>query len=501
MATKAAQISSEDVQIQAVPFAGRVSAEMPAGLQDEVAEVYETRSVDFMEGQTSKEVVEEVRSHKSARSLHGFLSTNLAAIRRTYVLHILRTLLLIVILMWASLPAFWGALANSAKMTRNFEAWFIDRDDSRIGHALWQSISGGPSTGLQLGWVPVSAHTAGTDEQIIDSILNNEAWVAVVVSANLTTRLSDARQNGDATWDPTTAITVYYAQARNEVATGTYVLPITIQTLQTVTTAWATGSAQRYFAQITARNTVNDTALHLIAVAPQTIMPAISWTTINLRPYTAPAAQAVTLVGNIFLCIFAFMLTMSNYNARAAIAPYLPFSSYLALRIVVPMVCYIPLSVSYSLVSLAFDLPFGTKYSKAGGFFLFMVYVYLGMASLGLALEAMITILTPIFAPFFLFLLILYNVAPVVLPAELQNPFYSYGQGFPIYNLSQAVRTILFNTQSQLGLNAGVMLLWIALSAGTVCLFTWYMRRRSIRAARRAMKNVEKAEDSPVKKV
>ena len=34
------------------------------------------------------------------------------------------------------------------------------------------------------------------------------------------------------------------------------------------------------------------------------------------------------------------------------------------------------------------------------------VFVYLGMAALGLALEAMITILTPKFVPFFLFILV-----------------------------------------------------------------------------------------------
>lgn len=46
------------------------------------------------------------------------------------------------------------------------------------------------------------------------------------------------------------------------------------------------------------------------------------------------------------------------------------------------------------------------RYSEAGGFFLAFVYFYLGMAALGLALEAMITLLTPVFTPFFLFTLV-----------------------------------------------------------------------------------------------
>ena len=63
-------------------------------------------------------------------------------------------------------------------------------------------------------------------------------------------------------------------------------LPITTQLLTASTSAYATASAQRYFAQITPDKVVNATALELLAQAPQTISPAISWNTVNLRPYT-----------------------------------------------------------------------------------------------------------------------------------------------------------------------------------------------------------------------
>lgn len=128
------------------------------------------------------------------------------------------------------------------------------------------------------------------------------------VQPNATTSLSHARANGDNTYDPSTAIKVFYAQARQEIATGNYLVPLTTQMLQATTSAFATQTAQRYFAQIDSNGQPNSTALQMIANAPQTISPAIGWTMINLRPYTAPTAQAVTLVGNIFLCIFAFMI-------------------------------------------------------------------------------------------------------------------------------------------------------------------------------------------------
>lgn len=49
---------------------------------------------------------------------------------------------------------------------------------------------------------------------------------------------------------------------------------------------------------------------------------------------------------------------MAHAAARALIAPRLRLSSYLCLRLAVPFIAYLPLSMSYTLVSLAFGLPF-----------------------------------------------------------------------------------------------------------------------------------------------
>ncbi|RDX39720.1 hypothetical protein OH76DRAFT_1490876 [Lentinus brumalis] len=348
---------------------------------------------------------------------------------------IVRATALIVALMWICLPVYWGALSDSAKLTGNLEAWFIDRDGARVGQSLVAAVRKYSPPGPQLAWKFMDPDDVGDDDDVQRMVLEEQVWVAVVVQPNATTHLSRARVNGDQTYDPTTAIKVFYSQARQEIATGNYIVPLTTAMLQATTSAYATQTAQRYFAQINSNGEPNSTALQLIANAPQTITPAISWTMVNLRPYNAPAAQAVTLVGNIFLCIFSFMITMANSTARALIEAHMRFLPYIALRIIVPLVAYFPLSMSYALVNVAFDLPLGTKYGDAGGFLLSFFFIYLGMCALGLSLEAMITIFTPRFVPFFLFTLILYNVAPVVLPDELQNSFYSYGSGFPIWNL------------------------------------------------------------------
>lgn len=73
-------------------------------------------------------------------------------------------------------------------------------------------------------------------------------------------------------------------------------MPITTNLLQGTTSAYATYSAQLYLAGIKSDGTINATALQLLADAPQTIAPAVSWTTINLRPYTCVSSYLLASI-------------------------------------------------------------------------------------------------------------------------------------------------------------------------------------------------------------
>jgi hypothetical protein len=72
------------------------------------------------------------------------------------------------------------------------------------------------------------------------------------------------------------------------------------------------------------------------------------------------------------------------------------------------------------------------------------------------------------------------NISVTVLPTELEVWFYKYGLGFPVYNMSQIVRTIIFNTKNHLGRNFGVLLAWVALSLITLPILQYLVRRREI---------------------
>lgn len=98
---------------------------------------------------------------------------------------------------------------------------------------------------------------------------------------------------------------------------------------------------------------------------------------------------------------------MAGYAVRAPLEPFLTTRELLQLRLGAPLVLYGVLSFSYSMISLAFKVPFDAHFGYAGGFFLYWIFVYMTMASLGLATEFAIQFLTPRFMTFFLFVSVL----------------------------------------------------------------------------------------------
>ena len=237
---------------------------------------------------------------------------------------------------------YWGSLSSSAALTGNLSVWVIDRDQARIGVGLTNTVQEARTSGPgSLGWQIVDKDVAGDDNAVIQAVLSEDTWMAIVgrqalslpsqyihiqflsfpsiVSENATLRLSNARARGNASYDPASAITVYYAQARNEVASSNFLLPLSSAFLNNFTSTFAAASLTRFISSISSDDgSVNATALELIAQAPQTIAPAVGFTMVNLRPYDAPTAQAVTLVGQIYIVIFGFIFVSHSVFDRWA---------------------------------------------------------------------------------------------------------------------------------------------------------------------------------------
>jgi hypothetical protein len=125
------------------------------------------------------------------------------------------------------------------------------------------------------------------------------------VNYNATARLVEARANGDTEYDPSSAITFIYSQARNEIASDSYIVPLTTVLLRDTLDKLSANFTSQYLASINSMEpTAARIALWNVAKAPRTITTPFGFRTKNIRPYNAPVAEAILLVGQIYILIF-----------------------------------------------------------------------------------------------------------------------------------------------------------------------------------------------------
>lgn len=110
----------------------------------------------------------------------------------------------------------------------------VNRDLARIGNTLESTVLAAPTRGPgALWWRLVNASHFPDDEAIIQAVIEERTWLAVVgmdwpsifisasftynakVSKNATDSLTLARSVGNASYDPSSIITVYYAQVNS----------------------------------------------------------------------------------------------------------------------------------------------------------------------------------------------------------------------------------------------------------------------------------------------
>lgn len=130
--------------------------------------------------------------------------------------------ILTIIIMWLTLPAYWGSLWLSNVYTNNLGVRIVDYDGGAVGTAVIQGLL--QHTG-QLGYFVSSASEWPSAQGVIDSMLDEQEWAAITINSGATASLLSARQNGATGYNGSSAITVYYAQARNELASGNYLVP------------------------------------------------------------------------------------------------------------------------------------------------------------------------------------------------------------------------------------------------------------------------------------
>ncbi|GIC94863.1 SNG1 family protein [Aspergillus udagawae] len=300
-------------------------------------------------------------------------------------------------------------------------------------------------------------------------VYDEHAYAAIIVNPNATTLLYDAVANGHSSYDPSGAAQFIVISARDQTTYSSYIEPalswFQLEVLAEFGPRWI--------------QTLTQQSMDISRV-PQAVNPAIGFYKVDLRPFGPAAATPSVTIGLIYLIIIAFFNTPFLMPVHMQFIkgnhPPLKNSQWLIWRLCSSIVAYFFLSLFYSFVSLAFQIPFSNSPAPDtlpaananayghGSFMVFWMLNWVGMTALGLPCENMGMILGFPHNALFLIFWVITNVATGFYALDLAPGFFAWGYAWPLHRIVEALRTILFGTHSRIGLDFGILFAWIGVS-------------------------------------
>ncbi|KAG5364396.1 Nitrosoguanidine resistance protein [Yarrowia sp. E02] len=364
----------------------------------------------------------------------------------------------------AAFSVFWGAMYRRSERTHNLRVGVINWDNGVVGDLFMDQVRSRPpeKTLVSLDYIPSDMFS--TREQIETLVVQFNYWGVLVVEQNATQDTEDILRGEK---KEKAQISYYYASARQETIHAMYVTPqmLDFQAL----------FIEKQVPHIQQNLTSNFSDLEVANIIRNNIT-TLRFENNDIRKFTGGVASAIDNVGLIYLIIVSFQQIMLWNLIHAIIVPYkVIFWQRFLYRCAINCVSMLVVSLFFSLVSLAFQQDFEVTYGKAG-FVVYWLVNYLAMLALGGATDNIQIILVkhfPPILPVWLLFWVILNTATAMSPLEVSPGVYSYGVAMPLYNAIEAIRTILFNVKSSIGLNVGVLLIWIVVNWSIAFVGLW----------------------------
>ncbi|MCJ1401876.1 hypothetical protein MMC11_005093 [Xylographa trunciseda] len=413
-----------------------------------------------IEGATMRPPLEPVLYSKS------FFSKELRQSRRRLFCSLFVPLLYETLTIWGTASLYYGS-TTSTSLSR-LTVYAVDLDGASLGQQMTGAIRASlDSTANPLGWQ--FDDSVNSDARSRELVTDEQAWAVIQgkLNANASASLDSALRFGNAAYNPLSAMTIYFASARNQMAIGSLVLPAV---LGVVNPLLAEFGAQHTGAFLGA-NAGNATAVENALQCRGCLASPFAAQQVDLHPFDVSTAAGSVTVGLIFLLTFTFSIFQILRANAELIGADLNLASTLLFRFVSSITAYLFLSLSYTLINLAFGVPLNRVFGRSG----FVIYWMLNactMGALGLPMESLFTLIGLRWAGYFLSFWVIINVSSAFAAFEIMPTFYEYGYGFPFFNSIQGARSIIFGTKNHLGRNFGILIAWMVLGLVGIVVFT-----------------------------
>ncbi|KAK9491015.1 hypothetical protein V1508DRAFT_232156 [Lipomyces doorenjongii] len=372
---------------------------------------------------------------------------------------------------------FWGSLFQREKYLNRVNFFLVNFDsnaDSIIGSTFLSSASRyAMAAGSATVQDETSIYASGNIDAVYKDVVEEKNWGAFVVLPNATAKLIAAlKEPSVAAEYHSNLVQFVYAQARE---------PSVYDSLM----PWISGLSSSFTSELSnelLRLTMNNSdysASKIVNQAPYLLSTPATVLLTNIRPMDNPVTGAIMQLGLVHLIILSFFQFDFFQQVHKSFFPYLKRRHFLIYRTLLSFAAYFFLSLFFSLLSLAFQVDFTRAYGR-GGFVVFWMIMFLGMTAVGGASENIALICVATYPPlvgFWLIFMVISNSSPAFYSIELEASFFKYGYAFPIHNVADAFKTVLFNTKSNIGLNVGVLLAWIAVNTAFAPFSIWIFER------------------------
>ncbi|GAM34227.1 hypothetical protein TCE0_015f01671 [Talaromyces pinophilus] len=381
------------------------------------------------------------------------------------------------------LSLFSGVLSRTENNLRALKIWVVDFDGSMspyddiepiIGPIITDIIMEDFSSARQCPTlIQCTPHSFQNDSMAVrQAVYEEQVYAAVIINANATSSLQAAVTSGSPSYDPLGIAQIVYNSARDENTYYAYIIPTLFQLQTKVITKFG----PRWIEMMRSNGSLNDPR-----IPTQALSPSIGFTEIDLRPFSPAVATPSVSIGLIYLIIiayfaFPFLMPIHNRLNNKRQGRPVKASHMLLWRLMSNFVAYFILSFFYSLIPLAFGIPFsnprgsttevimnGNEYGKSS-FVVYWMLNWVGMTALGLPSENMAMIIGAPWSALWLTFWVISNVSTGFYPLDLAPGFYKWGYIWPLHRVVEGSRTILFGTHSRIGLDFGVLFGWVGVS-------------------------------------
>ncbi|KAG7660640.1 uncharacterized protein J8A68_005906 [[Candida] subhashii] len=385
------------------------------------------------------------------------------------------------------LSIYWGSLYQRPSRFRNMKFLVVIEDvdsfpgtngnmvDPLVGNTMRTMLETN-ETVLSLGnWDIVnltqfttlaSSHNNTISQEVNHQVHHQNYWGAIHVLPNSTAQIFTSFAQADPTFminGVNSTIQVVYESGRHFSALNQYVF----RHLDLVGETWIrTYVTPQIYSPIL--QSLNQSQHQAILSSNSTIamlnsFPAFSY--LDLRPPRSAAVLGPSELGLIYAQLFSFHQFNFSFEIYSFMRSKLRFKQFIIYRCILSQINSLILSLVYSLMTIAFQVPVNVAFGRSG-FLVLWMFMYLFMsASAGINENVVNVIFTydrkEFIAPWMI-LNIVMNISTTFAPFVLMPGVFRYGYALPMFNTYENLKVVFFDTwKGTLGRNIGVLVAWI----------------------------------------